>query len=177
MRFFRYLLIAALCIVAIPAVLNLKNSLVIKKKILPKIEVIKEAGVGNAVNIYLTRPQLKVQISPLIVKDLLAHIRVAGQDDGGLKLLDFKDNGLLSKYGFKKGDTLKSINGRDINTPKEALNACDALKEEVFGTRDEKEIEVMIKRDGEDINMNFKVAKFVAEKVSYGMTLNKRGDK
>ena len=136
----------------------------------PKIEI---AKTSNDINVYATLAQIKRDIAPIAAEEFLSQIRIISSKSGGIRLADFKDESTLAKYGFKKEDILKEINGQKINNIEEAVKACGALEKELFASRDAKEIKIALDRGGKDINMNFKIPEFVPEKVSYTLNLQK----
>jgi len=168
MRYFRNILILGICIVVLSVILRKGSS---------STEIIKEIDDKGNVKVQVTRAQIRNEISPVVIEDFLSRTKIESVDNNKLKLVDFGDDSLLSRYGFEKGDIITAINGQAVGTAEEAIKICDALEREIFDNRDEKEIDVSLTRDGEDINMNFKVPEFVPEKVHYTMQLKKRAEK
>ena len=168
MKYFRNILILAICIAAL---------LVFLRKDTPNAEIIKETDDKGNVKVRVSRAQIRNEISPVVIEDFLARTKIESVDNNKLKLVDFGDESLLARYGFEKGDIITAINGEAVGTTQEAIKICDTLEREIFNNRDEKEIDVSLTRDGEDINMNFKVPEFVPEKVHYTMQLKKRAEK
>lgn len=176
MRFKHSIFILTISIVILLTTLTLILSLHRKDAGTPEIEIVHEAG--NNVNVYVTRAQIRKEISPVTVKDLLAKTKISTKEDGKeLTLVDFEDDSLLSRYGFKRGDVITAINGRGVGTIRDIIEVCDLLEKEIFEDTDEKEIDVSIVREGEDVDMNFRVPKFVPEEVRYTMRLEKRAGK
>jgi len=122
----------------------------------------------------MTRLELAKQIAAISLEDFLSQTKIAvAGDDKGLELVDFKKGNPLVTYGFKKGDIIRSINGSEVRTIKEALMACDSLEKEVCKDTNEKEVNISLVRDNEDVDMNFAISSFVPEKVHYTMRLEK----
>ena len=168
MRLIRYILIFFVCIGVLSFALR-KNA--------PDTEIIKEIDDRGNVKVQVSRAQIRNEISPVVIEDFLSRTKIESIDSNKLKLVDFGDESLLARYGFEKGDIITAINGEAVGTTQEAIKICEAIEREIFNNRDEKEIDVSLTRDGEDINMNFKVPEFVPEKVHYTMQLKKRAEK
>jgi len=130
---------------------------------------------NNNTHIRVTRTQIKKEFSSLSFNDLLSKTKInCGKECKGLELIDFEDNSLLARYGFKKGDIIKVINERKISNLKDITMTCNMLAKEIFANENEKDVTVMLTRDGEDVNMNFKIPKFIPKKVHYTMHLDKK---
>lgn len=140
----------------------------------PVVEITQGLDGKKNINFTITLPQIKKDIAPIAIKEFLSRIKIANADQGGLELINFEDNCVLARYGFKKGDIVKEINGQSVNTAKDAIRVCDALEKDIFKDRAAKEIYVTLDRNGEDIDMNFRIPEFVPEKVCYAMSLRKR---
>jgi len=168
MKYFRNILILAICIAALFAFL---------RKDAPDTEIIREIDDKGNVKVQVTRARIRNEISPIVIGDFLSKVKIESIDNDKLKLADFGDDSLLARYGFEKGDIITAINGEAVGTAQEAIKICDILEREIFNNRDEKEIDVSLIRDGEDIIMNFNVPEFVPEKVHYTMQLKKRAEK
>ena len=140
---------------------------------LAKIEIV--SGPDNKVTISVTRQQLYRDIAPLTIEDFLAQTKIASLKGQGLKLIDINKNGIMARYGFKKGDIIKEIAGTDIDSLQEAIIVCDAIEKDIFTNKDEKDVDIKLAREGEDFDMKFKIPPFVPETVYYEMTLTKRG--
>lgn len=156
------------------AAFALRPALHRKDNDIPEVEITQGIDGKKNINVTVTLPQLKKEIAPISIKEFLSRTKVAKADKGGLKLLDFKNDSVLARYGFKKGDIIKEIDGQNVNTTEDAIRVCDALEKDIFKDRDAKEIKVVLDRNGEDINMNFRIPEFVPEKVYYTMSLQKR---
>lgn len=174
MRYFRNFIILTLCTVVISAVFSLRFFLYRNDKNIPRIETAQTIDGKKYINVYVTLPQIKKEIAPIAIEEFLSQTKIANTGKGGLELVDFKDDGVLTRYGFEKGDIVKEINGQKLNSTEEAIRLCEVLEKKIFESKDAKEINVILNRNGEDINMNFKIPEFVPEKVYYTMCLEKR---
>jgi len=174
MKPFVFIIILLICIAMLAGVLWMRNLLDITDTDIPKIEITQGQDNTKNINICVNRSLIKKDIAPIVIKEFLSQTKITSLDNGGLELTDFKGDSMLAKYGFKKGDVVKEINGQRVNTTKEAIKICDALEEEVLGSRDGKDIGVVLDRGGENIYMNYRVPEFVPEKVQYTMHLQKR---
>lgn len=152
----------------------LKSSLPRKEKNAPTLEIVQNLDGKKYIKVTVTLPQIKKEITPISIKEFLSQTKIANAEQGGLKLLDFGEDSVLARYGFEKGDIVKEINGQKLDSTKQAIKICEVLEKEILGTRDAKEINVTLNRDGEDIDMNFRIPEFVPEKVYYIMNLQKR---
>lgn len=178
MRGIRYIIIfAILCTGISVAIFSLKNLLHRTSDAIPKMEITQWLDNENALNVHVTRSQIKKEITPIVIEEFLSRTRIASSDGGGLELADFDDDSVLARYGFRRGDVVKEIDGQEINNTQEAIKACDALEKEILGSRDEKEINIALNRGGEDISIKFRVPKFVPQKVRYTMNLQKRSER
>lgn len=139
----------------------------------PRIEIIQAANDKQSINVYVTRSQIKKEISPIAIKEFISKTEITSANKE-LTLVDFSDDGMLPRYGFRKGDIITAINGQQVGSMQEAVKICTSLGGDIFKNRNEKEINVSLTRDGEDINMNFKIPEFVPEKAYYTMNLKKR---
>ncbi|MCX5715463.1 MAG: S1C family serine protease [Candidatus Omnitrophica bacterium] len=144
---------------------------------LPRIEVVRGSSGIKDINIAVTLSRIKKEIAPIIIEDFLSQTKIATIDNGGLKLVDFKEKSVLARYGFEKGDIVKEVNGQKVNSVEKAIEICEVLEKEVLKNSDAKEISVVLNRGGEDVNINFRIPKFIPEKVSYVMTLEKQINK
>ena len=167
MKYLRNILILVICLFALFAFL---------RKEAPHTELIKEIDDEGNIKVCVTRAQIRNEIAPVVIEDFLSRTKIESVDNK-LKLVDFGDDSLLSRYGFEKGDIITAINGEAVGSPEEVIKICEAIEKEIFNNRDEKEIDVSVTRDGENINMNFKVPEFVPEKVHYTMQLKKRAER
>jgi len=74
---------------------------------------------------------------------------VDGKPDG-FKLYAMRPNSVWRKLGFDNGDTVQTINGRDISSPENALLAYMQL-------RDATEFAVRIVRHGEPLTLTYEI--------------------
>lgn len=174
MKHSTHIIIFLICIAMLAGVLWLRHLSDITDSDVPKIEITQGQDNTKNINVYVNRSLIKKDIAPIVIKEFLSQTKITSSDNGGLELADFKDDSVLAKYGFKKGDIVKEINGQRVNTIKEAIKICEALEEEILGNKDSKDIGVVINRGGESVYMNYKVPEFVPEKVQYTMRLQKR---
>lgn len=130
-------------------------------------------GPDNNINVHATRAQIRNEIATIVVDKFLAETKVDSTKDG-LRLTEFKNDSPLAKYGFKEGDIIKQINGQKINTAGEVIKICDTLEDKLLGGKSAEEIKVALNRDGEDVNINFRIPEFIPEKVHYNLRLEKR---
>jgi general secretion pathway protein C len=68
----------------------------------------------------------------------------------GFKLFSIKPGSVFGKIGIQNGDVISKINGYDMTSPDKALEVYAKLK-------DAKEINVELKRRGQNMNMNYSI--------------------
>lgn len=95
-------------------------------------------------------------------------------DTEGVKIPIFIDAKFLDRYGFKKGDVIKEINGEKVKTIKETISICRSLEERYLTLETPEDVNVLLARDGKDMNIDFQPESYIPEKVYYTMRLEKR---
>lgn len=169
-KFFVLLPILAVSLLFIYIAIYTINNIVHQNKTTePKIT----KGPDNNINVHATRSQIRNEIAAIVVDKFLAETKIDSTKDG-LRLTEFKNDSPLAKYGFKEGDIIREINGQKIGTAEEVIKICDTLEDKLLGGKSAEEIKVVLNRDGEDVNINFRIPEFIPEKVHYNLRLEKR---
>lgn len=68
----------------------------------------------------------------------------------GFKFVNIQPDSIFAKLGFKPGDTLKKVNGEEINTPTKGMEMFNALKSE-------SRLQLMVERNGRDETFKYDI--------------------
>ena len=68
----------------------------------------------------------------------------------GMRLFAIRQGSMYEKLGLQNGDIIKGVNGTEINDPTQALKIFEQL-------RDERNIETVVERAGQDVAMKYQI--------------------
>jgi len=139
----------------------------------PQIKISQGPDGEGEVIVDVGMEQLKRDLGPITIEGFLGDTKIAPAEDGGLRLVTFKDTNVLKKYGFTKGDIIKSINGHRTDNLEGVISVCKEIEGELMSGENAKEVDIALVREGHAINMHFNVPAYVPEDVHYSMTLDK----
>jgi membrane-associated protease RseP (regulator of RpoE activity) len=166
-----------ICFVLLLAAFFIKYSISKIDRSAPRIHLTRSpSGIKN-INVTVALPQIRREIVPIVLEDFLLQTKIDTVNDKGLKLTDFKDKSVLSKYGFERGDIVQEINGQKVQSMDEAIRICGVIEQELLKDRNAKEVNVLLDRGGEIVMMNFSIPQFIPPRVNYVMTLDKQINK
>ncbi len=74
----------------------------------------------------------------------------SGKNQRGIKLMGLSNSGIYSKLGFESGDVVRSVNGREVSSPRGARDLFKQLQ-------DQGSISVEIERNGEAIERDYQL--------------------
>ena len=139
----------------------------------PQIRISQGPDGEGEVTVHVGMEQLRKDLGPITIEGFLGDTKIAPAEDGGLRLVEFKDTNVLKKYGFTKGDIIKSINGRRTDNLEGVISICREIERELVSGENAKEVDIAVVRKGHAVNMHFNVPAYVPEDVHYSMTLDK----
>lgn len=88
-------------------------------------------------------------LSGLLQKAKAVPHKVGGRHQG-FKIVNIQSGSVYEQLGLKEGDVIKSVNGRDIRSPDEAMQAYKEL-------RSQDRFRVRVQRDGQSATLQFSV--------------------
>lgn len=69
----------------------------------------------------------------------------------GFRFASIKKDSIFEKLGFELGDTIKEVNGEEVNTPEKALQLFEKL-------RNSSNVKLLVEKDGKDVEYEYNVS-------------------